>query len=97
MRGEDRIDRKPSQAARRAELMRQEGCILCRARIATKRYYLRAKDEDMVYHVDQEGDYLLCPWHQQMIAANWYGDAAQLKEIIKVALRERGKGGVSLW
>ena len=84
----DGIDRKPSQAVRRAELLEKEGCILCRVNAETKRYYLRAKPKDMIYHKTPRGDYLLCPWHDTMIVANWYGSSDRLKKMIELYLRE---------
>lgn len=81
------IDRKPSQAARRAELIETEGCLLCKARVHTERYYLRAKPNDMVYRESRQGDYMLCPWHSEMMEKDWFGDAPMLEGMIRSYLR----------
>jgi len=82
------IDRKPSHAARRAELIETEGCSLCKARVHTERYYLRAKPDDMKYCESRQGDYILCPWHAEMLEKDWYGDAAMMEGMIRSYLRQ---------
>jgi len=57
---------------KRVEFLREtEGCCLCRMNIATDRYYERANSEQLLYHKDADGDYLLCPWHEAIITHDW--------------------------
>lgn len=52
-------------------LKETEGCVLCRLRVATKHLYMPSTKNKLIYHTSENGDYLICPWHEAVIKHDW--------------------------
>lgn len=77
---------------KRVKFLREtEGCCLCKMNVATDRYYERANSEQLLYHKDADGDYLLCPWHDAIVKYDWRNESDLCKRAIKCFLEERSE------